>query len=274
MSHPSALPYSSKASHTLQLCSTSSCRAAHQAQPLSGAIPSACSPPQLPQAPLAPVLVTQAGPQQCSWVPSLARLEGLSQWAPSLSEGFPAGEKPSDLSVPLNNDCSHSQQSIFLHLQTCSGPGHSQAVANSWAALKRNMGGTASLLTSLCPLSAGTAPGGKAGKHRGCLPAANLQFAGMHPTCRLLGWQCWGTVTTLFARHQSQKKLRPQHRHRGWVQVCPYVSVWCAEKQSPVPTVKLSGRSWQMQGMQGASCSLGRRVPSRHQTEGHGAARL
>lgn len=187
MSRPSALPYSSKASHTLQLCSTSSCRAAHQAQPLSGAIPSACSPPQLPQAPLAPVLVTQAGPQQCSWVPSLARLEGLSQWAPSLSEGFPAGEKPSDLSVPLNNDCSHSQQSIFLHLQTCSGPGHSQA-ANSWAALKRNMGGHSFAVN--VPLSfeyrnstrwEGRETQGLPASHKSpiCWDASHMQTAGM-----------------------------------------------------------------------------------------------
>lgn len=114
--HPNAPPYPSKASHTPWLCSTFSCRAAHKAQPLPGAILSACSPPQLSQVALAPaLLVTRAGPQQCSWTPWLAWLEGLPQRAPSLWEGFPAGEKPSDRSGPLNNGCSHSQQSDAEH---------------------------------------------------------------------------------------------------------------------------------------------------------------
>lgn len=60
----------------------------------------------------------------------------------------------------------------------------------------------------------------------------------------------------LFARHQRQKELRPEHRSHGWVQVCPYMSVWCAEKESPVTTVKLNGHSWQMQGS-----SLSMRLP-------------
>lgn len=200
MSHslPSAPLYPSKASHTPWLCSTSSCRAAHTAQPLPGAIPSACSPPQLSQVALAPaLLLTRAGPQQCSWTPWLAWLEGLPQCAPSLWEGFPAGEKPSDRSGPLNNGCSHSQQSDTEHFPpptnllwawalTCWG--------QQWGSPKEEHfdGGTASLLSPPCPLSVGTAPGGKAGEHRGWVPppvcwdASHIQTA----ATAMLGSSC------------------------------------------------------------------------------------
>lgn len=156
--------------------STSSCRAAlkHSSSRVQSPL---LLPSQLPQAASVPALLgTRAGPPRLQGLPQARR-------APSLSEGFPAGETPSDCSAHRTMAVhvpNRATQNVLLHLQTCSGPGHSQVGGNSWAAPKRsNVEGMGPLLTPLCPLSAGTAPGGR---QVDTGAGGQIQFAGMHPT--------------------------------------------------------------------------------------------